>query len=325
MLGRAIDLDPELAFPYVWLTYANFRRQKFNAGIQAGRKAIELEPLNYQAHYFLATAYIGQAVMEHRLDSFASGEDALRACINLEGNYQPARMILAWLLAIRGDYGEAESQARLAAGIEESMNFEATNFIGGFSLLGNILFRSGRLDQAEQAHRRSLELMTPRSHLYKEQFTAITYCCLGDIALARRRADEALGNFKSALEHIASNPKGLGIGHCMVRAHAGIARTFHKLGMSREARQEFEFALSTLTNRTGHDFSWMWEGSDVESWCELARAAAVMSRYSDALAYLRNAVRGGWCDRVAAQHDECMSRLSGQDGFTELFQQLPHQ
>ena len=56
-LQRALELDPELAEPYPWLCYVHMRQNRLEDALQAGHRAVRLQPDLVHAHYFLGLAY----------------------------------------------------------------------------------------------------------------------------------------------------------------------------------------------------------------------------------------------------------------------------
>jgi TolB-like protein/tRNA A-37 threonylcarbamoyl transferase component Bud32/Tfp pilus assembly protein PilF len=86
-LQQALQRDPDLADPYHYLSYAYFRKEQFEASIQAGRRAVELEDNNYLSFYYLAAAYWGQAATGFKAEHYADAIQQFRKSYELQPNY----------------------------------------------------------------------------------------------------------------------------------------------------------------------------------------------------------------------------------------------
>jgi tetratricopeptide (TPR) repeat protein len=317
-LEKAIKLDSDLGEPYQWLTYAYTRKQRFDEAITAGQRAVQLEPENFLAQYFLGTAYTIAAATKHQLDYYGHAVAHLDRCVSHHPKYGPAYMMLAWIHSLHGNYELAEPNLRMAVEIEESGTFEGVKFVGALTMLGNFHLRQNQLEDAMVWYERSLTGLVKVDHLYKNQFLALTHCGMAEVNHARGVFDKALEHYKLAAELAEKNPKSLGIGYILVKAHSGSAMSFHKLAMKREAELRLEDALRLLNDRRGYDFSWMWDGSDAQAYYDVARSLAVMNKPGDALDYLNLALNSGWRDAGLLQLDESWALLRKDSRFQQL-------
>ena len=318
-LQKAIKYDPELVDPYPWLTYAYMRKHRIDDAIKAGRKAVELDPDNFIAHYFLGVSYMTKAAMEYDLKRYP---DAVRHLKKSQPNFEPSHMALACIYMLNGQYQEAKKELEKAAAIEESGKFVGVKFVGGLTLLGNLYFRQQQLDIASDWHQRSLKILEKSDNLYREPFTALSYFGLGNVDFSRDFYDKALKNYKRACEVIEKNPKALGIGYFLVKVRLGMAKAFHKLGMSHEQKQQFQEAIKLFGSKQGYDFSWIWEGSDAQVYYEIASYHALLNRRKEAFRYLQKAIDCGWGDLPFLELDESFNLFRNVPEYKKIAQDL---
>ncbi|KAA0231070.1 tetratricopeptide repeat protein [candidate division KSB1 bacterium] len=321
-LQKALQLDPDFGEPYPWLCYAYTRQQRFEEAIQIGRRAIKLEPDNPMAHYFLGAAYTVQAAMAYKTKSYLEAIRHLKRNIELQPYYQPPHMILGWIYMFHGQYPEAREYLEKAVAIEESEKFEGIKFIGALTLLGNLYFRQNQLDIAWDWYQRSLQRLEKSDHVYRETLMALTYCGLGNIHFGRGLYGDALVEYRRACEHITKHPKALGAGYILVKARVGLAKAFHQLEMSREAKQQFEEALPLFQNKQGFDFSWMTEVCEAQAWYDIASYHALAQHHKEALDALRKAVQCGWSDLPFLEAGESFRTLRDDAPFRKIVQTL---
>lgn len=321
-LQKALQLDPDLDEPYPWLCYAHMRQQRFEEAIRIGRRAIKFEPDNPMAHYFLGAAYNTQAAMAYKSKSYLEAIWHFKRNCELQPNYQPPHMNLGWIYMFHGQYSNARGYLEKAVAIEESEKFEGIKFIGALTLLGNLYFRQNQLDVAWDWYQRSLQRLEKSDHVYRETLTALTYCGLGDIHFRRRLFDEALSEYKCACDRIAKYPKALGVGYFFVKARLGLAKAFHQLEMIREEKQQFREALALFENKSGLDFSWIWEACDAQMHYEIASYHALAQHRKEAFSYLKKAVQCGWSDLPFLEADESFRTLGDDAPFRKIVQTL---
>jgi len=169
---RALALAPKLAGPYINLGSVLLHRGEANQAIEAYHSALRLDPGSSEAHYNLGRAHLltGQAgeaaaaftrALEidpeyHQasanlsaaylnLERFEEAVAAGRRAVELKADYQVGCLNLARALSETGDLEEAETLCRRSlARIPENA---VTH-----NLLGNILERQGKLEQALEAY-----------------------------------------------------------------------------------------------------------------------------------------------------------------------------
>lgn len=323
-LQTSIRYDPDLAEPYQWLTYAFTRRKRLDEAIQAGQRAVELEPDNFLAHYFLGTAHMIKAATRFESENYDAAIRHLMRATVIQPGYQPAHMNLSWIFMLQGNYAQAETHLEKAVSIEQSEKFEGVKFVGAMTLMGNLCLRRGQLEEAQHWYQRSLESLEKHEHFYKQQFIASTYCGFADVAISRRQHDSAMENFKKAREVLAMNPKALGAGYVHVRISFGLAKAFYRLGMRDKAEQELRNGLDLASDRQRYDFSWMWEGSDADIYFHMATCLATMNRNSEAMQSLQRAILCGLSDANRIKSDDAFHGIQDEDEseFHQLLQEL---
>jgi len=321
-LQKAIDLDPGLTDPYLWLAYGYSREQRYGDAIKAGKRAVELESDNPLAHYFLGVAYTVQAAREYKISKYPMALDHYRINVKLQPNYQPAYMNAAWIHLLHGRYKEAKEQLDKAVVLEESRKAGIVTFVGSLTMMGNLYLHQNQYDRAAEWYDRSLEILEKTDHVYTGAFQALTFCGMGQIEFAERNYDKALQSFKKANEIIKRVSHGLGIGYMLAKTTIGMAKAFQELGMSREAKSHFQESLRLIEKKQGYDFSWIWEGSDAQAYYDLASYKALLNRSDEALEYLKQAIDCGWADLPLLENDECFDALRDLSEYITIIQGL---
>ncbi len=303
-LQRAIALDPDLAEPYQWLTYAYTRAHRLEEAERAGERAVELDRGNSLAHYFLAVARQIRGEDERRWELWPlAAQDYLRA-LELEPGYVPAYGGLGWLYMINGQYEPARRVLDHAITVETEGKATGVVIVGGPRILRGMLhLREGELDAAATLLREVDSVLHTTDHLYTKAFRALIQCGLGETAYRQGACDVAVEHFTRAQEVAEQHPSRIGMGYLYVRAQLGLAKAFHQLGARGEASKQFALATAVFPNRTRFDFSWMWEGSEPQAYFDLASCLAARGEREHALSNLREAVAAGWGDHGALAAD----------------------
>ena len=321
-LQEAIKLDPDLAEPYLWLTYGYTRKQLFKEAVRSGSRAVELESDNPSAYYFLGVACHVQAAMEYKTNRYIDAIQHYKHNVELQHNYQIAYMNMAWIYLLHGQYQKARENLERAVAIEESGKTVLVKFVGALTLMGNVYIRQDQLDTALDWYQRSLALLEKADHVYREPFIALTYCGLGNIDFRRCHYDESIEHYRRACDIISQYPRSLGIGYFLLKARLGLARAFHLLSMNRESKHQFQEAHELFKNKYGYDFSWIWEGCDAQACYDFASYFAAMNRQKDSFKYLQKAIECGWRDLPFLQSDDTFSRFRNKTEFAKIVQEL---
>ena len=321
-LQRAVELDPELGDPYAWLTYSYSRENRYAEAIESGRRAVGLEPDNPMSHYLLGVALWLRGMGEYEIDGYREALEHLQKTTELAPRYQPGHQIMGSIYLHAGQYDQARISLEHAAEIEEEGDWEMARFVGSIGLLARVAFRQGRLDEAATLLEKSFRVSGDVEHVYTAACKALSHCFVGDIYLRRRRYDEAMSAFRQAQTQVANSSRSLGIGWAQIRALAGLALSFHQLGMRREAEANYDQAVSLLTSKADYDFSGIWQGGQAEIHMELASYLALSHQHDEALAQLEKAVNCGWAETPRLETDPNLTTLSGSERFQEIHAEL---
>ena len=100
---NAAELDARLPRPWLGLAKVYFLQQKYEDGEAAARRALEIEPVDAEARYFLARNLVAQG------KSTPETEDLLKKS---EEQYGVARLLLASVYLRRGSISEAVDELR---------------------------------------------------------------------------------------------------------------------------------------------------------------------------------------------------------------------
>ncbi len=324
-LTQATGLDPELSDPYAWLTYAFSRESRFVEAIESGRRAVELDSDNPQAHYFLAVAHWLRGLIEFNTDGHAEAALHLKRVIELAPRYQPGNQILGVIYFNHGQYEQAWEHTKKAAEIEESGDWELGRFVGAISFLAKQAYRSGKLGEAQRLVNQALEVSGDAEHVYTAACNALAYCVKGDLLLKTQRPDEALLAFRHAKEQVTRSPRSLGIGWPMLRAQLGQARAFHAVGMKRESDASLREAKALFDRKDDYDFSGLWDSGEAEILVELALFHASILNLDEALNSLEKAVDLGWAEAPRLELESSFQNLRKEQRFQAIQNKLRQQ
>jgi eukaryotic-like serine/threonine-protein kinase len=318
LLERALELDPELAEPYEWLTYAYSRLGRLDDAEAAGVRATALAPDSSQAFYMLAVARHLRAVVEGRPEGVSASVEAYARAIRLEPANQHAHMGLGWLHAVHGRYALAAKLLDGAVEMEGSAGPRLHRFAGALTLRGLLHVYAGEFVPGKALLGRAVQLYPEVDHVYAHAFTAMARCGLGEAAGREGVDDRALEEYGSAREMTERYQEKLGMGYLAVRSRLGLARALHRLRMTREERAHAAAAADLLERREGYVFAWMWGGSEGEALYDLAAYRAVTGDLAAAVDCLRRALRVGWADASRLALDPDFARYRGEPALEEV-------
>ncbi|HET9253057.1 MAG TPA: protein kinase [Candidatus Eisenbacteria bacterium] len=274
---RAIEVDPAMGEPYVWLSYAILRRNDVEGSFAAAQRAVALDPKIPYAHYFSGCAKSIACRPDEAVPHFQS-------CLALESTHGFSWLGLGWSHLDLGRVEEALWCLRKVVELEGTEARGPTAGAGGF--LAEALRRAGDLEGARRAALQGLAAGERTDHMFRDTFRGISLVSLGRTALEQRDADAANAAFHQAVLHIRGRPRALGGGHLLTQALAGLARA----GAGPWALDE---AIALYENRSSCDFSWLWCCQADVTHLELARAARAVGRDDVAREYLGAARAAG--------------------------------
>jgi len=307
-LERAVALDPDLAEPHQWLTYAYCRLERHEDAERAGLRATSLAPDSTHAHYMLAANRHIQGMRSGDRERLQGAAESYLHAVEVEPIGQTTYMGLGWLFVVDGQYEPARRLLDCAVLVERSGLSREMKFVGALALRAGLHLREGELVDADRLLSEALGRYPSADHVYAPAFTALSLALMGEAAYRRAEFDAAIGHYGRAADLAAQHPERLAMGHHLIRGRLGLARALHRLGMAREEAREAAVALALLERREGYSFEWMWTASDAESYYELARYYAATGRGAEAAAALDRAVSSGWADLPLLASDPDFTR-----------------
>jgi len=310
---KAVEIDDELGEPYLWLMYASSRRDNIKEAAKMGRKAIALEDNNAPALYFLGGVIFA---LEPTKDTARESIELARRSVKHSPRFQPAYMELGGFYQKYGQYDSAIPEFEKAAAIEEAQRGGIHPFVGGITRVGDVLFSLRRLDAARLTYQKALAAMELSTHVYRDGYIASSHCGLGDVEFASDNYAEALKHYGKAHDIVNAHSERLGIGHVFVRACAGMSKSFHGLGVNREAAQKLREGVGEFHNRKRFDFG-IGIGADDSTYYYLASAYAELQQTDEALGCLEKAFELGWGELPQLDLDENLSPLQDDDRISQ--------
>jgi serine/threonine protein kinase/tetratricopeptide (TPR) repeat protein len=267
---RAIEADPKLGEPYVWLGYVALRRNDAPTAFDAMRRALELHPGLAEASYFSGCA---KTIMREHEEAIRYFRDAVAT----GRSYWFAWLGLGW------SYGEIDQMDEALWCIGKALEGErsgepgATPGAGGHA--AECLRRRGDLDAARRSALEGLASSEQTDSMYRDSFRGVCLVSLGRTALRQDDLDAARTAFQQAVLLFRGRPRALGGGHLLVQALAGLAQSGSGAALLDEA-------MALEQSRDGFNFSWLWCCQPEISHLEMARAANVLGRKDLARRYL---------------------------------------
>ncbi len=274
---RAIEADPKLSEPYIWLGYVLMRQGKVDECYEVEQKAMELDPANVFGPYFAAGALTVAGRHSEALPLF-------QRAVEIDSRFSFAWLGLGWAHLELGHANEARWSLGKAVELERERATGPTAGVSGY--LGECLRRTGELAEARARCLDGLEAVEKTDHMYRDTFRGVCLCALGRTALEQGELPAGRAAFNQAASHIRGRPRALGGGHLLVQALSGLSR-------AGEGSRPFEQALQLFEGREGFDFCWLWVCSDDVTLLELSRAAAAVGRVEEARSLLARARETG--------------------------------
>jgi tetratricopeptide (TPR) repeat protein len=247
--------------------------------------------------------------------------ELLRRAVKHSPRFQPAYMALGGFYLRFGQYDSAIPELEKAAEIEETQRAGIHPFVGGITRQADLLFSLGRPDAARLTYQKALAAMELSTHVYRDGYIAETHCGLGDVEYASDNFAEALKHYGEAREIVNAHRERLGMGHVFVRACTGMSKSFHGLGVNREAAQKLQEGMDEFHTRARFDFG-VGLGSDDGTYYYLASAYAELQQTGEAVACLEKAFHHGWGDLPQLDADENLKPLEHDPRLSPLITAL---
>jgi len=323
LLQKALEEDPDLVEPLVWLTYAYGRiLDRFEDAERLGRRAVDLEPHNGEAHHFLGVSYLIRAEAERDSSYHAAALDHLRTTSELVPGYQAALMNSASVYLAHGNYARAEVALKRAAELEGIPRTNQLAFVGSFAMLGFLALRRNDLADAAAWFEKSRATTENRDHVFRDAMLALTHLGTAEIALRCEKPAAALRELRKAETIALESSKALGIGRYLVRTWTAMARA-HASNADAKAAQELRLRASQLLEKRDRwDFRWIWEGDIGILECEFALLEVALGNDAAAFDRLERMKHSVYFDFPLLETHPGFAALRGKDGFRPIVEAL---
>ena len=293
-LNRAVESDPELGEPHIWMAYSYARLNRFEQAIAAGKRAVELDHSSATAHYLYAVAHWLRGASNYVPGDWEAALPLLDRATALMPTFQPAFMVRADNLTRLGRLDEARRDLDQAVALEITDRSEIAKFVGSLTMLALLNLEEGDVEEAERRLRESLSRLETSEHVYAPQFRCITVVALGQVAEARGNPEEAADLCRDAVSRGERHPRALGMGRVLARAGFALARVLQALGRPEEAAAAADQAETLFTRRERFDFSGLWCAMDMDILMDQTRWLETAGRPEEAAAVRRRAREKGW-------------------------------
>lgn len=319
-LERAVLLDPELGEPYPWLANIRMRMNDPAGAYAAGRKGVELQPDQYEAHYFFGGQHYMAA--EVKFGQLSEGAAALAESIRLQPRYHPAWLLLGALAAWAGRHAEAVRVLNEAVRMESEPGL-LFRFVGARALRATAWMRAGDWARAREGFEDSARTLGEEpEHIYRECFRALSACGLGDLALREGDAGGALAHYRNAWRILKESPRIVGQPRLLIRAAASLSAGYAAAGDAGRARELALDAIGQLETIAGNTSMVTFECGLAQLHLALAVAFVRMGDVAQAAVHLEKAHAAGWRDLVWLEADPELRPLHAHSAFAALVKQL---
>jgi tetratricopeptide (TPR) repeat protein len=285
--------------------------------LAAGEQGVRLQPDLSMAHYFYAGCLV--VTVEAGLGNYQKGMDGLTQALILEPQIGVQWMVAGFGALLTGQYAAAQWLFEGAAHIEKTPN-PRYRFVGASSMLGFVQTRQLSWDAARRCHQESIAAMRSTAHVYRDAFTALSACGLGEIELRNEQPQLALTHFRHAWRILQEQPRMLGNVRLGIRSQAGMAAAYAAL----EENEKAERHLSEATSRMGalNVGSWIWDTLLCQLHYSVASAQLRLGFTSDAVNSLCRAIDTGLADASWLALDPEWRPLRERSDFRQLVERV---
>jgi len=321
-LNKALELDNTLAESHHWLSYAYGRRHNSEKAVYHGKRAVDLDPFNHYAYYFLAANYLYEVVVSYDFKMLSEATQAFKQSMENEPAYQWNYLFIGWFHMMYGNYSRALEIFYYARTLDQEQSFQGPRCIGFYPLIGYAYCYQGEIDRGLIAFEESLQTLTALEHVYKIPMIALTHCGIGYAHSLHGEDADALKHYTKAIDLISEHPKSLGIGFHMVRAKACLAKLYYRIGMKKEAEETFNDALYLFNNKEHYNFNLSWFDTDASLAFELAGYYALLRETQKTVDMLNRAVRCGWRDYTLLASDNSFRHIRKNQEYQTIVDRL---
>ncbi len=317
-LQRALELDPALAEPYVYLAYLSLLQHRFDEAIDYARSAVQHDEGVPLAWYLLGISYYSRGIERKTLGDLLL---ALPACLRSRSvgpSFQPAALVLTALYVMRGDYIYATQFASEAVDIERSG--DGLKFVGSFVIRAVIHLNNDERASARELFDFAIERYANADHVYAE--TATAWALFGRGRLAEREGDvvEARAFYERSRNVADRNQHRAGIGSSWVKSTLGLSRLAHESGNFDASKQLRDDAVTLIVSRSRFVWNNFPGATRSDNWYEVAATHACLGERDEALTALERAAEHGWADSNQLQADHLFATFRFDPEFQQLVQ-----
>jgi DNA-binding winged helix-turn-helix (wHTH) protein len=310
-LQRAVELDGELSEPYPWLCFVHIRRGDTGLALQAGLRAVALQPDLPQAHYFLGLAYL--VTSEEGADYYQNAVDCLLDAARVGPHWHATWFVLAFTAMLVGDYSRAtEFSHRLTQTYQQ----RGMPFVGGEIVLASVQLRQGDADGARQVIVEFLDRMAASDHMYRDAMTAVAACVLGDVELRAGHYDAALVAYRRAWQTAQEHTRIVAHLRISARAQTGLATAYWTLGQHGRSLNLLEKAKEMAIESVPVSLAAA-AAAITELYLSLAAGFALSGQKACATEMIARAVEAGWRDAEWLERDPTLTSLSEEPAFRD--------
>ena len=218
-----------------------FARGDYKRAIASAQEALDADPGFVDLIGFIGVCHARQG----QYDEAIQHHDRLkRIADEADDPYRLAEAVsnLGVMHYFKGDYSGAYDLLSLANRLEQKLNLLPI-LSKNYNNLGFVLTKLERLEEADEAFRQAIEIMTA---LGTKVSLISSYNGRGEVALQRGRHAEAAGQYETALALATQMEDRVNVGIC----HLNLGRCAARLGKLDEAERRFRTALKKLQPTT---------------------------------------------------------------------------
>ncbi|MFL5483613.1 MAG: protein kinase domain-containing protein [Gemmatimonadaceae bacterium] len=306
-LQRAMQLDPSMGEPYVYLSYMYGRQHRHNDAIASARMAVEREPSATMAWYLLGITLGMRGVEDGVLPDMGRAIPPLLRAASIDADFHPTFMVAGALYLLRGQYAHAIQVVEKAVAVEKRNT--RLIFLGSFVQRAALHTYSNELDSAIPLLDLALSTYPRMDHVYAVTMTAYAHFIRG--VLEEHRGDDATAaaHFRKSCDAAESNDHRLAVGAHWVKSKLGLARIAWRSGDKAGSDLALIEALTMHHKRPRFVWGWIMGAADAETYFEVAAAHAVRDETAECIAALRKAADLGWADMNQLNHDPAFVTL----------------
>ena len=262
-------------------------------GLEAGRKAVDLQPDLAEGHYFYGGFYYMMPELEPgrlRTSIWHVAES-----IRLEPRHHAGWVMLGAAAIFVGRYAEAISILTEAIRLEGTSDLRY-RFVGARTLRAIAYTRRGDGDLARAEHTHAAEVLRSSSHVYATTFQTLSVCELGDMELRCGNAGAALRQYRRARSVVTESRSTLGRVRLLIRVNASLAAAYGVDGDAARAAELLDEARAALMGPGITPSTATIECSLAHLWLCVAASELRIGRRERAETALDQARECGWLD-----------------------------